>query len=156
MCNLYMRSIALILLCAGWISCKPMQTGSNDPKRRLSDYVSSSFAVKSPSDKKLLLDFMTGDAKARLLSWSDDQFRQAFIDSKRQFLKLSFKDVKNVSPTETNITYELTYLDQAKGSNAKVTNKKLCEMVSEQGKWLIRDVRNIKELVEYQNEMSLP
>ena len=55
-----------------------------------------------------------------------------------------------------NITYELAYVDQSRGSGAKITNKKLCQMKLESGKWVINDVHNIKELVEYQNEMSLP
>jgi hypothetical protein len=125
-----------------------------DPKKRLNDYISYSFAVKSPQDRQQLASYLTGDAKRRLLAWSDDQFREAFVDTKRQFLKLAFRDVRAVSPSEVNITYELTYLDQRKDHEAKVTNRKLCQLVQEQGNWFINDVHNIKELVEYKNEMS--
>ncbi|MGK5087243.1 hypothetical protein WDW86_06765, partial [Bdellovibrionota bacterium FG-2] len=89
-------------------------------------------------------------------AWSEEQFRQAFMDSKRKFLKLVFRETNKGSDKEVNITYELTYLDQSKGHDAKVTAKKLCSLVLDQGKWLISNVRNIKELVEYQNELSLP
>jgi hypothetical protein len=64
--------------------------------------------------------------------------------------------VKAQSNTETNLTYELTYIDKTKGSDARVTNKRMCEMVLENGTWQIREVHNIKELIEYKNEMSLP
>lgn len=127
-----------------------------DPNNRLRDYISKSFAVRTADDRKDLMDFLTGDAKLRLTAWSDEQFRQAFIESKRQFIKFAVRETKQASQNEVNITYELTYLDQGKGHDAKVTNKKLCLMVLENGKWLISDVRNIKELVEYRNEMSLP
>jgi hypothetical protein len=135
--------------------CNSAQKDSNDPKIRLNEYISKSFGAKSLEDKNELMSYLTGEAKSRLSAWSEDQFRQAFIDSKRQFLKLGFREVKKISPDETDITYEISYMDAGKG-NVKVTNKKMSQMVLEQGRWMIRDVHNIKELIEYQNEMSLP
>ena len=126
------------------------------PVDTLKGYINKSLDVKSAEDRKILTGYLTGEAKTRFASWSDEQFRQAFIESKRQYIKLLIKEVKNSSPTEANITYEFTYLDQSRGENAKVTNKKLCTVVQAQGKWLISDVRNIKELVEFQREMTLP
>jgi hypothetical protein len=129
-----------------------------DPKARLQEYISRSFEVKSTQDRETLMGYLTGDAKRRLGAWSDDQFREAFMESKRQFLKLVFQEIKTTSPQEIQITYELSYLDQGKGHDAKVTNKKLCQMVLDEktGKWMVSDVHNIKELVEYRNELSLP
>jgi hypothetical protein len=139
---------------------------TNDPKQRLNDYISRSFSVKGPGDRKALLEYLTGDAKTRLEAWSDDQFQQAFVDSKREFVKLAFKEVKPVSPTEVDITYEITYVAQGAPSadpaskvaptKKKITNKKLATLVQDQGKWQISGVQNIKELVEFGNEMSLP
>ena len=144
---------ALILLLV--LSCTRASATSEDPKHRLSDYISKSFSIKATEDRQELLGFLTGEAKIRLSNWSDDQFRQAFIESKREFLKLSIREIKPVAKNETNITYEITYF-QGKDKSMKITNRKLCQLVLENGKWLIHDVRNIKELVEYQNEMSLP
>ncbi len=146
--------IALILLTT--TACTQDKGSANDPKSRLNAYISRSFSVKKIEDRQELISYLTGSAKARLASWSDDQFREAFIDSKREFVKLLFREVKPVSDKEVNITYELTYLDQSKGKNARITNKKLCQMVLDEGKWQITDVRNLKELIEYRNEMSLP
>ena len=136
--------------------CDTAPKEANDPKARLNEYISKSFGAKSFEDKDALMSYLTGEAKARLSAWSEDQFRQAFIDSKRQFLKLAFREAKKVSAEETDITYEISYLDKARGSNVKVTNKKMSQMTYEQGHWMIKDVHNIKELIEYQNEMSLP
>ena len=69
---------------------------------------------------------------------------KAFIELKRQFLKLAFREVKQISPNAVSVTYELTYLDQGKGRDAKVTNKKFAQMLKEQGKWVVGSVRNIK------------
>ena len=150
------RFLALILASAAALSACTSSSVSNDPKKRLSEYISRSFSVKGIEDRGQLSQYLTGDAKNRLYAWSDEQFLQAFVDSKRQYIKHVYNEVKNLSESEVNITYELTYLDQGKGHDARVTNKKLCRMVLEQGKWLISDVRNIKELVEYRNELSLP
>lgn len=145
-----------ILLAICEFACVMKGSLESDPKARLTEYISKSFSIKSPQDRAQLIEFLTGESKSRLAAWSDEQFRQAFMDSKRQFLKLVFKEIKLVSPTETTITYELTYLDQNRGHNAKVTNKKFCHMLYEHNRWYISDARNIKELVEYQDEMSLP
>lgn len=148
--------IAVLVLTLGLGACTQQGGAPNDPKARLQDYISKSFAVTSPEDRKELLGYMTGNAKSRLASWSDDQFREAFMSNRRQFVKLAFRDMKPVSKQEMNITYELTYMDQSKSGDARVTNKKICQMVLDQGKWFIADVHNVKQLVEYKNEMSLP
>jgi hypothetical protein len=137
------------------MSCTQTQQHGNDPKRKLTEYIEKSFNVRSAEDKQALLGFLAGEARNRLASWSDDQFREAYIDSKRKFDKLVFNEVKQLSPKETAITYVLTYTDK-RGSDVQITNKKLCKMTLENEKWLITEVRNIKELIEYKNEMSLP
>lgn len=151
-----MSIIALGVLVSAFAACTRTAESPGDPTGRLKDYISRSFSAKDPNDRKEMMEYLTGEAKTRLGAWSDEQFRQAFIDSKRQFLKLAFKEVRTVSPSEVSVTYEITYVDQGKGVDTKITNKKLAQMVNEQGKWYIAEVRNIKELIEYKNEMSLP
>lgn len=151
------RPIFTALAFAVLVACTSSQNLSgNDPKQRLTEYVNLSFNAHSAGDRDKLLAFLTGGAKNRLLAWSEEQFRQAFIDVDRKFLKLAIREEKRVSSSETNITYELSYNDKAKGADARVTNRRMCEMVLENGKWYIREVHNIKELIEYKNEMSLP
>jgi hypothetical protein len=153
---MFNKVVSALLVCFALSACNRGPSVPEDPKRRLSEYISRSFSVKSVQDREDLLTYLTGEAKTRLAAWSPDQFHSAFIESKRQFIKLVFNEMKSVSPNEVNITYELTYLDQGRGHDAKVTNKKLSYLILQQGRWLIRDVHNIKELVEYRNEMALP
>ncbi len=131
------------------------QYQSNDPKKKLTEYIEKSFNVRNTEDKKVLLGFLSGEAKNRLSAWSDEQFKEAYIDSKRKFEKLVFNEYKQISPQEAAITYVLTYTDK-RGGDVQVTNKKLCKMVLENNHWFINEVKNIKELIEYKNEMSLP
>ncbi len=149
------RAVFFLALFLSVGACTQKEQGLEDPKRRLNEYISQSFAVRGAEDRQVLAGYLTGDARRRLEAWSDEQFKDAFMASKRQFLKLVFKEVKTVSPTEVGITYELSYMDQGRGQ-AKVTNKKLAQMQNEGGKWLISDVRSLNELVEFKNEMSLP
>lgn len=137
-------------------ACTRKPEGTSDPKKELTDYISKSFSMKTVEEKKLLLAHLTGETKSRLAAWSDEQFRAAFIDTKRQFVKLQIKEVKKNSDTETGITYELAYLDGAKGKDVKVTNKKLALLSKVGGQWLIKEVKNINELIEFRNEMALP
>jgi hypothetical protein len=139
----------------GLAGCTKQPGNANDPKQRLTDYISTSFSVRAVDDRAKLESYLTGGAKNRLASWSEEQFRQAFVDAKREFVKLSVREVKPVSPNRTDITYELTYVDQGKGPDARVTTKRMCEMALEDGKWFIREVKNIKELIEYRNEVSI-
>ncbi len=155
-----MRSLYqfILLVLLGLSACTDSKDFEN-PKKVLSSYISKSFSIQNVEQRTDLEAFLVGDAKTRLASWSDEQFEHAFIDVKRKFVKLVIKEVKKISDQETSITYELSYFDRSRsqtGHDAKVTNKKLCHLVKRNGKWLIRDVKNIKELVEYRNEMALP
>lgn len=148
--------LAALAMVLTFSSCSGKKGAVGDPKQQLTDYIAKSFSVKSEADRKDLAVYLTGDAKRRLLLWSDEQFREAFIDSKRKFIRLAFYDVKTPNKVETNITYELTYQDSNSPKGAKITNRKLCMLTKEGEAWLIREVKNIKETVEYENEMSLP
>ena len=154
------RSVVLGIMGAALLTqmtaCQINQAGLDDPKKQLTNYIAKSFEIHSLDDRKALLEYLSGETKERLQAWSDDQFRQAFVDSKRQFVKLAVVDMKKQSEGEASLTYELTYLDQQRGKGAKVTAQRLAMMKKEGDRWLIQEVRNMKELVEFSNEMALP
>lgn len=150
------KRVGLLLCLFLAVSCTRKEGTGSNPKDRLTEYISRSFSIKAVSDREKLLDYLTGPTRTRLNAWSDDQFQEAFMNRERTFLKLAFKEVKTISPTETGITYEISFKDQSRGHDAKVTAKKLALLVKEGEVWRIRDVTNINELVEFQKEMSLP
>ena len=152
------KAVTVVLLGVFFLvsGCSSQRKSGSDPKSRLQDYMSQSFAITGPQDRDALSRFLIGPAKTRLAAWSDEQFRSAFLDNKRQFVKLVFSEVRNLSPKDVNITYELTYLDQSKGHDAKVTHKKMAQLTQDREQWYIAEVRNMKELIEYKNEMALP
>ena len=148
--------LALVLISVLGGACSRGPKDLDDPKKVLSEYISKSFNVRGSEDRKVLLDYLTGEAKTRLAAWSDEQFLSAFSETKRVFVKFLVREVKPISDGKVEITYEIIYLDQTPGRDAKITNKKMSQLRFESGRWAIAEVRNIKELVEYRNEMALP
>ena len=144
-------SILLIFLSFN-VGCSKKGTEGMDAKAVLTEYISVSFAAKVPEDRKRLLTYLTGETKVRMQNWSDEQFMQAFVDTRRNFVKLAFKEFKKVHENEASLTYDLIY----DVPNARITQRKLAQMVKPQGAWLIQDVKNIKEVVEYKNELAFP
>lgn len=160
------RALGLLLALLAVAGCTDRRSSDADPRKRVTDYISKSFAIREESDREGLLEQLTGDAKYRLAAWSDEQFKAAFIDSKRTFVNLQFHEIKQVTDSRYDITYDLVYWDGGRSPEktdsaqdealAKVTQRKLAQVVNDRGRWLISDVRSIKELVEYKGEMSLP
>ncbi len=136
--------------------CSGKSASFADPKGLLRDYISESFSAESLKDRDALLRYLTGAARNRLAAWSDQQFSDAFIKSRRQLIKLEFVDFKESEPETVGITYELTYLDQGRGQDTKVIQKKIAQLVRRDQRWYISEVKNLKEMIEYKNEMSLP
>jgi hypothetical protein len=133
-------------------ACSPGKKQAQEPKQVLNEYISMSFAVSAPQDRAKMLKLLTGETKSRMQSWSDEQFLQAFVESKRKFVKLVFREVRNVSDREVLITYDLVYDTHS----ARMTNQKLAQLLKQSDEWLIGDVKNLKEVVEYRDALSLP
>jgi hypothetical protein len=129
--------------------------GSLSARSTVSNYIAKTFQVRSVADKAALEEYLTGEARQRLNAWNDEQFLVAFSDSKRKFEKLQFREVEALNENEVNVTYELTFVER-KDRESRTTTKKMAHVVLRDGRWLIENVRNIKLLVEYQDEMSLP
>jgi hypothetical protein len=132
------------------------KSGDYTPKQRLEQYISKSFAVNRVEDREELVKYLVGPTKIRLASWSDEQFRRAFIETQRNFIRLLIREIKEVSQNEVSITYELSYFENPKKVNTRKTARRNAIMIKENGIWFIREVKNISEIIEYSNEMSLP
>lgn len=128
----------------------------DSPEGVLKAYIEKSFNIRSVEDRKELEVFLAGNAKQRLAAWSDDQFRQAFIDSQRKFRKLVFHDTKTIGNSQVSITYEVAFQDLSQKKEVLITSLKVATFEKVSGSWRIQDVKNIKETLEYANEMSLP
>lgn len=128
----------------------------NTPTKVLESYIQISFNAKGLQDKAKMVDLLTGDTRARLASWSDEQFLKAFVEAEKKFQSLKVLENKNVNADEVALTYELSYQEGSKDAGALITQRKLCTVVQQEGGWKIKEVRSIRESIEYLKELSLP
>ena len=82
-------------------SCTPDAVDST-PAKVLDNYIQTSFHAKSLEDKKHMENLLTGDTKTRLVSWSDEQFTKAFVETQRKFQSLKVLETKKVSDQEVD------------------------------------------------------
>lgn len=140
--------VTLILL----NSCQ-RTAGKSSAEQTVRSYIETSFAIHAAGDKAKLSAFLGGDAKSRLQAWSDEQFAAAFLDQKRKLGELKFREVRTPSAAEALVTYELTYTDN---KQARRSQRKVAELSLVQNTWQIMKVQNLRETVDYQNELTVP
>lgn len=126
------------------------------PAQTLERYIKISFNAQGPADKKEMESLLTGDTLTRLVAWSDEQFEKAFVETKKKFERLKVLDTKKLNDAEVALTYELSYQEGPADQAAQVTQRKLCNVVLIDGTWKIKEVRSIRESIEYLKELSLP
>jgi hypothetical protein len=126
------------------------------PAKVLENYIQISFNATSLEDKKKMEEMLTGDTRTRLVSWSDEQFSKAFLGANKKFQGLKILENNKVSDQEVAITYELSFEEGAQDKITRTTQRKLCAIVKEGGTWKIKEVRSIRESIDYLKELSLP
>jgi hypothetical protein len=95
-------------------------------------------------DRNFVLDRVTGKMKESFENMSDSDFTK-FADL-RHVNRSTFKILsKSCQDKKCFITYTISYTSEDKSKPAFVTDvKKIAEVLSIEGKWLIADVSNIK------------
>ena len=153
-----MINLIVLVLFVLLSACTGSKTAQNGPQKTLTEYVEKSFAVKAINDKKDLLNLTTGEVKKLLEGIDEKSFLDQFLHSKRSFVALRVKDERKMNDTKYTITYELVFNEQSNDSKnpnkSQVTSKKYALFELESGVWKISEVRNLKTLIEHQNEMT--
>ena len=129
---------------------------NKSPIKVLEKYIEISFNAKSVEDKRKMEELLTGDTKTRLASWSDEQFIRAFVETKRKFQSIKVLENKKVNGDETAVTYELSFQEGENEKKVQISQRKLCVIVTEGDVSKIKEVRSIRESIEYLKELSLP
>jgi hypothetical protein len=145
----------LWILLFAFSSCTPHSEEST-PVRTLEKYVKTSFQATGVQDKRLMESLLTGDTRSRLEAWNDEQFQKSFVDQKKTFKELKILENRKVSPQEVILVYELSYHQGPQDKGVAITQRKLGTLVLEQADWKIKEVRSIRESIEYLEELSLP
>ncbi|MBU6153173.1 MAG: hypothetical protein KGP28_02620 [Bdellovibrionales bacterium] len=149
------RTVALAMVVGTLWGCTKAP-GESSPAKVLENYIKISFSLSGVQDRKRMEELLTGDTLARLMSWSDDQFTKAFLESPKRFQGLKILENRKVSDLEAALTYELSFDEGPKDNLTQITQKKLCSVVKVDGLWKIKEVRSIRESIEYLKEFTLP
>jgi hypothetical protein len=112
------------------------------PESALSTFVEA--RIGNVVTRNFILERVTGKMKQSMENVTDEEFSK-FADL-RNVKQNSFKIVsKSCSEKKCFITYSISYLTKNKEEMAFTSEvKKIAEVVSEGGKWLIADVSNVK------------
>jgi hypothetical protein len=152
----------MVRLAAVGVVCVFLGTGcttneqEKSPVKVLEKYIDISFNAKTIEDKKRMEELLTGDTKTRLATWSNEQFSKAFIEANRKFQNIKVLENKKVNTSETALTYELSFQEGSDQKKVAISQRKLAVIVLEGEVWRIKEVRSIRESIEYLKELSLP
>ena len=150
--------IITIFIIAG---CSYQERRHDDPVLVLRDYIASSFAIKSYKDKRYMLSYLKGDALKKLKALSSAEFNEQFVNQRRTFLKLKILSEEKLNKDKFKIQYELSYINLPESNNPistenKVTNRKSATIIKKDNKWYINEVKNVTQLIEFKDEMTIP
>ena len=120
------------------------------PGKVLETYVRISFEATGLQDKMKMEELLTGETRERLHGWSDEEFTKNFLQSGRKFRGLRILDTKRIQEREMALTYELSFDEGPTDRAARVTQKKLCTVVKEEQGWRIKEVRSLRESIEFE------
>ena len=125
-------------------------------------YLQIALNIESIEEKQDLLELTTGDLEAAIAGTTEETFAAAYIDRKYTLDSYSLIERRDRTPRETEITFQLQYLDhldaaqagEAKAKNkkesgAKVTTENTVSVIKEKDRWLIREVIGAKTTFDF-------
>lgn len=148
-------SILAAFILVGAISCTKKTPQS--PEAVLEEYIQTAMNAKSLKDKERLMELTTGMANEDLQKMTDTEFENQFIKTKFKFQRVKTKDLREESAGEVSLVYELEYQQaETSGLNSDMTNKKIAFFTkNEDGKWKIRETKNVKSLIEKKESLEV-
>lgn len=150
--NAFITTLAFVLVLSG---CEK-KIENIGPEQTLNQYVNMAFAVKQPTDRIKLKELLAGQASSSLSGMDDEHFMAQFLRPKRKLLKIVILENKKLSENEVSVTYETVFVDDLSSNQVRTTQKKIALLKKLESGWKIAEFRNVKELLEYQNEISFP
>jgi hypothetical protein len=135
-----MKTLILALI---FLSCQPKD---HSPENALKHFIEA--RMERIISKDEVLSLVTGKFKQAIEALNDEEFSQ-FADLK-SVKKDGFKILSKTCQGKTcYVTYVLTYKKLTNDKASAISeNKKIAELVFEEGKWLIAEVSNLKTYVE--------
>ncbi len=154
-----MRRISWQLALTGFLitGCTNMcgaKRSTMSPEQVVEAYLEKALNLKDVSERDQLIEYTTGNLKAAIESASPETIKAAYVDRAYKLDNYSVIERLDRTPRETEITFQLTYLDVVPASKAteeapKVTTENTVSLIKESGMWLMRDVIGNKTSIDF-------
>jgi hypothetical protein len=122
------------------------------PEDALREYISYRFSLGQTKEK--ILDLTTGEARAKVESLTDEQFKR-YINTGVYRLKNVKVVLKSCAETKCSITYIISY-NKIEGESQLSEIKKIAELEQIDGSWKIKDVSTVKTYFESDVPIDVP
>lgn len=127
---------------------------SMSPEQVVEAYLDKALNMKDVSERDQLVEYTTGTLKAAIESASPETIKGAYVERAYKLENYSVVERRDRTPRETEITFQLTYLDMTPASkdpaeSPQVTTENTVSLVKESGIWLIRDVVGNKTSIDF-------
>jgi hypothetical protein len=148
-----LRLILIILITTGCtnLCTKDRKNMSADDVVR--EYLEIAFNMQEVSQKRLLLQYTTGELKAAIASANDETIKEAYIKPRYNLLSMSITERRDMTPRESHISYLLTYKETSeqgeKKESATIKTENTVALTKEKGMWFINGVLDNKTHIEF-------
>ena len=124
------------------------------PEQVVEAYLQVALNMDSVNDRDILLDYTTGNLKNAIESAAPETIKAAYVDRKYTLKTYSVVQRNDRTPRETEIVFQLEYLDHGTTSNTDetaptVTTENTVSVIKEGGTWYIRDVVGNKTGIDF-------
>jgi hypothetical protein len=124
------------------------------PEQVVEAYLQTALNMDSVSDRDILVDYTTGNLKNAIESATPETIKAAYVDRKYTLKSYSVVQRNDRTPRETEIVFQLEYLDHGTKNAAddtapSVTTENTVSVIKEGGAWYIRDVVGNKTGIDF-------
>jgi hypothetical protein len=142
-------SFRIFILLLSLTACQKMCSKSQEdmsPEEVVEAYLGIALNMEKVEQKYALMEFTTGNLMAAIAGASDETIKKAYIERRYKIERYSLVERKDITPRETQVTFQLSYKEFAEGhpgdedAAVQVTTENAVVLMKEKSKWLIRDV----------------
>ena len=150
--NLFQIFIAFIV-CVGCTNLCTKSRKSMSAEEVVKAYLEVAFNMREVVEKRLLLQYTTGELKAAIAGSNDKTIMEAYIKPRYRLRSMFIVSKKNITPREVRVTYRLEYQETSGKSDsvtaAIVKTENTVSLHSIKGSWYIDGVIDNKTSIEF-------
>ncbi|MBP6218459.1 MAG: hypothetical protein KA436_07730 [Oligoflexales bacterium] len=150
--------LLLTLLCGCQNKCSSSHSKMG-PEEVVEAYLNIALNMNHVSQKYELMEYTTSNLKAALAGATDETIMEAYIDRQYKFERFSLVGREDITPRETQISFQLAYSelphdhekkpDGSEAEDTAITTENTVSLTRENGMWFISDVVGNKTAFDF-------